>query len=87
MNEFIVTEAGEYRLWTRDPARREIRVLVDRVPLSTASSTLGPYGEARIEIVQDLAKGAVITTEPGNAPFVVRTVDGKVAYDTTGEAV
>lgn len=28
----------------------------------------------------------MITTEPGNVPFVVRTLDGTVVYDTTGEA-
>jgi hypothetical protein len=86
MNEFIVPEAGEYRLWTYDPGRQEIRVRIDGVPCQTASSTLGLYGEAKIEIILELAKGTVITTEPGNAPFVVRTLDGKVVYDTTGEA-
>jgi hypothetical protein len=84
MNEFVVPETGEYWLWTYDPGRREIRVRVDGVPCCTASSTLGPSGEAKIEIVPELAKGTVITTEPGNAPFVVRTLDGTVVYDTTG---
>jgi len=87
MNEFVAPETGEYRLWTYDPGRREIRVRIDGVPCWTASSTLSPSGEAKIEIVLELAKGTVITTEPGNAPFVVRTLDGKVVYDTTGEAV
>ena len=87
MNEFIVPETGEYRLWTYDPGRRDIRVRIDGVPDHTASSTPGSCVEAKIEIVLELAKGTVITTEPGNAPLVVRTLDGKVVYDTTGEAV
>ena len=41
-------EAGEYRLWTYGPARREIRILADGVPLNTASSDLAD-GEAKIE--------------------------------------
>jgi len=85
MNEFIVPETGEYWLWTCDPARRNIRVLIDGVQLNAASSNL-PDGKPKVEIVLELANGTVITTEPGNAPFVVRTSDGKVVHDTTGEA-
>jgi hypothetical protein len=70
MNEFVVPETGEYRLWTYNPGRREIRVRIGGVPCCAASSTLGPCGEARIQIVPELAKGTLITTEPGNAPFV-----------------
>jgi hypothetical protein len=89
MNEFIVPETGEYRLWTYAPDGSEIQVLIDGVPCNTASSTLGPtFGEAKIEIVlEQLAEGTVITTEPGNAPLVVHTSDGKVVYDTAGDAV
>lgn len=79
MNEFIVPETGEYCFWTYDPTRREIQLLADGVVLNTASSNL-PNGEPKIEIVAELAKGTVITTEPGNAPFVVRTLAGTVVY-------
>jgi hypothetical protein len=85
MNEFIVPETDEYWLWTCDPARRNIRVLIDGVLLNAASSNL-PDGKPKVEIVLELANGTVITTEPGTAPFVVRTSDGKVLHDTTDEA-
>jgi hypothetical protein len=81
VNEFIVPKTGEYQLWTYDPARREIRVLADGVVLNSESSNL-PDAEPKIDIVAELAKGTVITTEPGNAPFVVRTSNRTVVYDT-----
>ncbi len=86
VNEFIVPKTSEYQLWTYDPARREIRVLADGVVLNSESSNL-PDAEPKIDIVAELAKGTVITTEPGNAPFVVRTSNRTVAYDTTGKAI
>lgn len=81
MNRFTVPETGEYQLWTYDPARREIRVLADGVLLNVESSNL-PDAEPRIDIVAELVEGVVITTEPGDAPFVARTSDGTVVYDT-----
>lgn len=86
VNEFIVPKTGAYQLLTYDPARREIRVLADGVVLNSASSNL-PDAEPKIDIVAELAEGTVITTEPGNAPFIVRAPDRTVVYDTTGKTV
>lgn len=44
----------------------------------------GPFGETKIEIVLELARGTATTIEPGNAPFVVRTLDGTVVVRSPG---
>lgn len=66
-----------------DPGRRETRILIDGVPSAdrTASSTLGPFGDATVNVVLDLAGGSVITTTPEDARLIVRRAsDGEVMY-------
>ncbi|HEY6429779.1 MAG TPA: hypothetical protein VIX84_21330, partial [Acidimicrobiales bacterium] len=84
-SEFIIPEDGEYLVRTYDPSRRRSAVLVDGALLNEESSNL-PDGKPEVNIAPKLASGAVITTEPADAPLVIRKLDGTVLYASTGDA-
>lgn len=70
-----------------DPGGREARILVGGVSAAdrTATSTLGPFGDATVTRELDLAGGSEITAWPENAVLTVRRVpDGQMVHDGTG---
>jgi hypothetical protein len=79
MNRYVVPETGQYLVWASDPGRRETRVLIDGVPAAdrAAESTLGPFGDATLNLRLDLVEGSEITTSPPNAAMTVRRASGE----------